>query len=149
MSGGFYPMSYLPYNKNLKEFSGELRNESTLGEVLLWKKLRAKQLGYAFNRQKPLLDYIADFYCKPLNLVIEVDGKSHATIEKGERDARKEEDLKSLGVEILRFTEKEVRYSMNDVIRCIQVKISEIEEKNPPSARGGLKGDYLYQSSRF
>ena len=123
-------MSFIPYNKNLKEFSRELRNESTLGEVLLWKKLRAKQLGYIFNRQKPLLNYIADFYCKSLNLVIEIDGKSHATIEKGERDVRKEGDLKILGLEILRFTEKQVRYSMNDVIRCIQVKISEIEEKS-------------------
>src|ERR1700752_2810955 len=130
MSGGFYQMSFIPYNKNLKEFSRELRNESTLGEVLLWKKLRAKQLGYIFNRQKPLLNYIADFYCKSLNLVIEIDGKSHATIEKGERDVRKEGDLKILGLEILRFTEKQVRYSMNDVIRCIQVKISEIEEKS-------------------
>jgi very-short-patch-repair endonuclease len=130
MSGGFYQMSYLPYNKNLKEFSRELRNESTLGEVLLWKKLRAKQLGYTFNRQKPLLNYIADFYCKPLNLVIEIDGISHATIEKGERDVRKEEDLKTVGVEILRFTEKQVRYSIHDVIRCIQFKISEIEGKS-------------------
>ena len=123
-------MSYIPYNKNLKEFSRELRNESTLGEVLLWKKLRAKQLGYTFNRQKPLLNYIADFYCKPLNLVIEIDGKSHTTIEKGERDFKKEEGLKMLGLEVLRFTEKQVRYSMNDVVLCIQIKISEIEEKN-------------------
>ena len=66
---------YLPYNKDLKAFSRHLRNNSTLGEVLLWMQLRAGQLkGYKFNRQKPLGNYIVDFYCKRLNLVIEVDG---------------------------------------------------------------------------
>ena len=61
-------MKYIPYNKNLKEFSHKLRNNSTLSEVLLWDYLQAgKMLGYKFNRQKPLLNYIVDFYCKPLN----------------------------------------------------------------------------------
>jgi very-short-patch-repair endonuclease len=71
----FNKMYYLPYNKNLKAFSRKLRNNSTLGEILLWKQLRAGSMdGYTFNRQKPLGNYIVDFYCKPLNLVIEVDG---------------------------------------------------------------------------
>ena len=70
-------MKHIPYNKNLKEFSRKLRLDSTLSEVLLWKYLRAKQTGYTFNRQKPLLNYIVDFYCKPLSLVIEIDGDSH------------------------------------------------------------------------
>jgi len=68
-------MYFIPYNKSLKEFSRELRNHSTLSEVLLWNKLRASQFrGYGFNRQKPLNQYIVDFYCKKLNLVIEIDG---------------------------------------------------------------------------
>lgn len=71
-------MYYLPYNKNLKQFSRNLRNNSTLSEVLLWQQLRAGNIsGYKFNRQKPLDNYIVDFYCKKLNLVIEVDGASH------------------------------------------------------------------------
>ena len=46
--------------------------------MLLWKKLRAgSMMGNTFNRQKPLGKYIVDFYCKPLNLVIEVDGGYH------------------------------------------------------------------------
>lgn len=49
-----------------------------MGEILLWKKLRAAtMMNYSFNRQKPLNRYIVDFYCKPLNLVIEVDGGYH------------------------------------------------------------------------
>ncbi len=68
----------LPYNKNLKTFSRKLRNNSTEGEILLWKKLSAgSMMNYTFNRQKPLKRYIVDFYCKPLNLVIEVDGGYH------------------------------------------------------------------------
>jgi hypothetical protein len=51
----FKAMYHLPYNQNLKEFSRKLRNNSTLGEMLLWKQLRAgKMKGYTFNRQKPL-----------------------------------------------------------------------------------------------
>jgi len=71
-------MTYIPYNKKLNEFSRKLRNNSTLSEVLLWDYLRAGKIkGFKFNRQKPLLNYIVDFYCKELMLVIEIDGDSH------------------------------------------------------------------------
>ena len=63
----FTGMWYLTYNTNLKEFSRQLRNHSTMGEILLWKKLRAgTMMNYSFNRQKPLNQYIVDFYSKPL-----------------------------------------------------------------------------------
>ncbi|WP_375583261.1 endonuclease domain-containing protein [Cyclobacterium xiamenense] len=62
----------------MKEFSREVRSHSTLSEVLRWQKLRAGQFrGYACNRQKPLADFIVDFYCKRLPLVIEIDGVSY------------------------------------------------------------------------
>jgi very-short-patch-repair endonuclease len=78
--------AYIDYNLNLKSNSKLLRNNSTLSEVLLWQKLRAgSMLGFKFNRQKPLGKYIVDFYCKNLNLVIEIDGSSH--------DDKYEEDL--------------------------------------------------------
>jgi very-short-patch-repair endonuclease len=58
-------MKHLPYNKNLKMFSRDLRNFSTLSEVLLWNELKAGKIkGYKFNRQKPLLNYIVDFFAK-------------------------------------------------------------------------------------
>ncbi len=61
-------MRYLPYNNALKNYSRELRNHSTLGEVLLWKKLRARgMMGYQFYRQKPIENFIVDFYCPALN----------------------------------------------------------------------------------
>jgi very-short-patch-repair endonuclease len=68
----------IPYKPLLKEIARALRNNSTLGEVLLWKQLRNKQmLGYGFHRQKPLDQFIVDFFCHELNLAIEVDGVSH------------------------------------------------------------------------
>ena len=66
--GGFC-RNMLQYNKNLKEFSRELRTNVTDAEKLLWTKLRGKQLkGFHFYRQKPLGNFIVDFYCPiPLN----------------------------------------------------------------------------------
>ncbi len=68
----------IPYNPKLKEFAKQLRKNSTQSEIKLWKALKGKQLnGFDFHRQKPLLDYIVDFYCAELSLVIELDGYSH------------------------------------------------------------------------
>ncbi|WKZ20402.1 MAG: DUF559 domain-containing protein [Candidatus Jettenia sp. CY-1] len=66
------------YNPKLKALSRELRKNSTLSEILLWNKLKARKMrGYQFMRQKPIDNYIADFYCSKLRLVIEIDGNSH------------------------------------------------------------------------
>jgi very-short-patch-repair endonuclease len=68
----------LPYSPNLKELARKLRKSSTLSEVLLWRHLKGKQmLGYDFHRQKPIDNYIVDFFCKDLMLAIEIDGVSH------------------------------------------------------------------------
>ncbi len=85
----------IPYNPKLKEFARELRNNSTKSEIRLWQHLKRKQLfGYDFHRQKPLLNYIADFYCYELNLVIELDGYSHHFEETVVKDETKQQELK-------------------------------------------------------
>jgi very-short-patch-repair endonuclease len=62
------------YNKNLQPFANENRKQMAKSEACLWKFiLKSKQMGYTFNRQRPVLNYIADFMCKPLRLIIEVD----------------------------------------------------------------------------
>ncbi|MCU0401522.1 MAG: endonuclease domain-containing protein [Algoriphagus sp.] len=110
-------MEFLPYNKNLKEFSRELRSHSTLSEILLWQKLRASQFrGYAFNRQKPLGNYIVDFYCRKLNLVIEIDGDSHFYAESVVEDSERQRILESMGLSFLRFLDIEVKKSMPMVL---------------------------------
>ncbi len=122
---------YIEYNLNLKSNSRLLRNNSTLSEVLLWKKLRAgSMMGFKFNRQKPLGNYIVDFYCKPLNLVIEIDGNSHDN--NYEKDCFRQEELEKLGMTVLRFTDLQVKKDMNSVIRGIEIWIEE-NKNNPPS----------------
>jgi very-short-patch-repair endonuclease len=119
LGGNRMETPYLPYNKNLKQRSRNLRNKSTLGEILLWKRLRGRQMrGIQFNRQKPLGKFIADFYCKPLNLVIEVDGSSHEGRQEYDRD--RDIELQKLGLTVLRFPDLDVRKNIRDVLKVIE-----------------------------
>jgi very-short-patch-repair endonuclease len=125
------PRKIIPYNSKLKQLARKLRNDSTLGEVLLWKELNGKQFyGYDFHRQKPLLNYIADFYCNELDLIIEIDGRYHDHIETYELDLQREAELKKYDLTILRFSEQEVRKDMVNVLRTIEGYIAEYIEKN-------------------
>lgn len=127
-------MYYLPYNKNLKQFSRNLRNNSTLSEVLLWQQLRAGQVrGYKFNRQKPLGNYIVDFYCKKLALVIEVDGASHLIGDAPIRDRERQDILEKMGLQFLRFDDMDIKMNMSMVIRLLEDFMDEWERSNPPS----------------
>ena len=124
-------MHFLPYNKTLKEFSRELRSHSTLSEILLWQKLRASQFrGYAFNRQKPLGNYIVDFYCRKTNLVIEVDGGSHDYEEAVVEDRKRQQILEELGVSFLRFSDWEVKNEMSFVLGEIGYFLDDFDERN-------------------
>ena len=69
--------NFIPYNPKLREFARFLRNNSTFPEILLWKEIKNKSLGVEFKRQVPILEYIVDFYCQELKLVIEIDGHIH------------------------------------------------------------------------
>ena len=77
-------------------------------------------MGYTFNRQKPLGKYIVDFYCKPLKLVIEVDGGYHEEEEQKIKDSDRQQVLEEIGLNFLRFTEKEVRKNIDSVLRVIE-----------------------------
>jgi very-short-patch-repair endonuclease len=105
------------YNKNLQPYANRLRREMTKAEACLWKYvLKAKQLrGYQFRRQRSVLNYIADFVCLELMLIIEVDGISHGWKETILKDKKKQEDLEAQGFTILRFTDEEVLKNINAV----------------------------------
>ena len=127
-------MYWLPYNKNLKEFSRKLRNNSTLGEILLWQKLRAgSMMNYTFNRQKPLGRYIVDFYCKPLKLVIEIDGAYHFEEEQKLKDKERQKLLEKMSLHFLRFSEQQVRKDMDIVLKEIGNYIVEFEKRHSTS----------------
>ncbi|EAZ82842.1 endonuclease domain-containing protein [Algoriphagus machipongonensis] len=123
-------MYFLPYNRSLKEFSRELRNHSTLSEILLWNKLKAKNFrGYSFNRQKPLGNYIVDFYCKKLGLVIEVDGDSHVHPEAVLKDNVRQKVLEDLGLEFFRIPDAEIKRQMLEVLDSLNRLIDKLEEE--------------------
>ena len=124
------PRKIIPYNPNLKELARKLRNDSTLGEALLWNEIKSKKLyGYDFQRQKPLLNYIADFYCYELGLVIEIDGMYHYNSEQDELDILRQKELEEYNLTIIRFSEQEVRKDMVNVLRTLEGYILEFEEK--------------------
>ena len=109
-----------PYNKNLKQLSRNLRNNMTDAEKLLWSKLRNNQiLGLQFYRQKPLLNFIVDFYCPAANLVIECDGGQHFTVEGLEADRVRDQALAQLGLKVLRFDNGRVMGRIDDVVEMI------------------------------
>ena len=117
------------YNKNLKSYSRENRIDGTKGEAVIWKYgLRARKLGYQFNRQFPIDKYIVDFISRKLNLIIEIDGSSHYRSD-SDNDYIREEYLKSLGYEILRFSEGEVLNRLDEVVGAIQYAIEVLEKK--------------------
>lgn len=113
-------MSESHYNKKHKELARKLRKDGTNGEAILWNEvLRAKQFhGYQFNRQFCIDDYIVDFISRKLKLIIEVDGYSHNF--KFEEDKLRDKKLEKLGYIIVRFSEKEVRNDLDNVIRVLE-----------------------------
>ncbi|POY43980.1 hypothetical protein C3007_07755 [Avibacterium gallinarum] len=83
-----------PYSKNLKELSQKLRSDQTDAERKLWQRINRDQLlGFRFNRQKPLLNYIVDFYCAKAKLVIELDGGHHYEPEYQEKDRLRDDEI--------------------------------------------------------
>lgn len=114
----------IPYNPKLKEFARKLRNNSTLSEIMLWNYLKGKQIcGYDFDRQRPINNFIVDFYCKDLKLAIEIDGESH--FGKDEKEKSRDAKLNLLGVTVLRFDDLEVRYNLEKVLKDIEYWIRE------------------------
>lgn len=108
--------------KILTYYSRELRKNSTLGERRLWKFLKNRGfLNLKFRRQHKLFGkFIADFYCKELSLVIEVDGNSHDE-SRYDSDMRRQRFLEDKGLTVLRFSEFEARYRTNQVLESLEV----------------------------
>ena len=121
-------MERLPYNKNLKPFSSQLRKTMTEAEIRLWARLKARQVGgFRFNRQKIIGNYIADFYCHEAKLVIEVDGSQHHTAEGIQADRRRDAYMESCGLRVLRFTDTDVLTNIEGVGEVILRTLGVVE----------------------
>ena len=119
----------ISYNSKLKILARNKRNNSTKSEVMLWQRLRDKQMmGYDFDRQKPVDNYILDFFCYDLMLGIELDGLTHSDEHVYTKDILKEKRLTELGIAVLRFNNYEVLNDIENVIRAIEVFAERMRE---------------------
>jgi very-short-patch-repair endonuclease len=111
----------IPYNPRLKALARQLRSNLTRTEAMLWEHLKNKQLrGYDFDRQRPIDEYIVDFFCKDLLLAIEIDGASHDHPDAYLEDLTRQQRLESLGIHLLRFTDHDVHQDPAAVARAIE-----------------------------
>lgn len=119
----------IPYNPNLKELARTLRKSMTYSEVKLWNSLKAFQMMcYDFDRQRPMLNYVVDFYCKDVFLVIEVDGITHHDEQVFEKDEIRDEELAEYGITVLRFNALDVVNKTASVLKVIENWLLDYEE---------------------
>jgi very-short-patch-repair endonuclease len=120
------------YNKKLRPLAKALRKNMTKAEACLWKYgLKARNMnGYSFSRQRPVMDYIVDFICKDLNLVIEIDGVTHLDEEVRIKDELKDQELKMMGFYVLRFRDEEVLNRIDLVLNDIEKTIVNLSQNN-------------------
>ena len=124
-------------NKELVSNARVLRNNMTKAEIILWSRLREKKInGYKFRRQQPVFDYIVDFYCNELKLIIEVDGEIHSLPEKTNYDSKRDKILKINGYHIIRLTNLEIETELDSTINKIILYINEILSPSQGDHRG-------------
>lgn len=117
----------IPYNPKLVPLAKSLRQNMTLGEIALWREISTKKLGVRFSRQIPIDEYIVDFYCKDLQLAIEVDGSIHFKEGHQEKDAKRQRKLESLGVTVIRFSDLDVKNNLSWVINEINEAVEQLK----------------------
>ena len=130
------------YRHSLKKPARNLRSNMTDAEQLLWRSLRHKQIhGVQFYRQKPILNFIVDFYCAKARLVIELDGSQHYEIEHQQKDAARDKALAAVGLRVLRFDNRQVLTETDSVLTVIDEAVGERLgmgiPPGPPFSKGG------------
>ena len=108
----------MPRDPNLVELARKLRHDMTPAEQILWRELRGRRFqGWKFRRQHVVGPYIADFYCPQIQLLIELDGKTHIGNE--EHDGERQEVLEGMGNTVLRFLNPDVYDEKEAVLELI------------------------------
>jgi very-short-patch-repair endonuclease len=123
---------FIPYNQTLTQKARENRKNPTPAEKKIWADiLQGKNfIGFKFTRQKPLDEYIVDFYCSEILLAIEIDGDSHAT--QKQYDQKRTKRLNDLGITVLRYTNDEVMGNIDGVYDDLKRKVKNL--KQPPQS---------------
>ncbi len=128
----------IQFQDQLQELARQMRRNPTLAEAELWKHLRARKLyGIKFRRQHPFFSFILDFYCKEYKLIIEIDGDSHAN--RFVHDMLRDQRFQQEGYTILRFTNEDVLYSIQTVLKKITHTV-DILKPSPKRGEGSPEG---------
>ena len=112
-----------------------LRSNMTEAETILWLHLKKGINGFKIRRQHPIGLYIADFYCHKSKLIIEIDGSIHDKLSIKESDDARQKELERWGYSIIRFTNQQVFEKLEEIIKIITDKISELtnlQKQNTP-----------------
>ena len=115
----------------------ELRSTMTTAEEILWNVLRINNRKLKFRRQHPVGNYVVDFYCHRIKLIIELDGAIHEVEEVKRHDTNRERHLKEFGLRVLRFKNADVLNDTNGVLRTIEHAIEELSSS--PLGDGGKR----------
>jgi acetylglutamate kinase len=115
----------------------ELRNRMTLAEEKLWHSIRINEWRLKFRRQHPIANYVVDFYCHPIKLVIELDGGIHEVEEVKKYDEFREQHLRELGLTVLRFKNNEIIENKKATLEMISQVIMHLQ--SAPLGDGGKK----------
>ncbi len=121
--GLVFPADFPPYDPSLVEVARRLRNESTKAEVYFWKALKNSKISYKFVRQKPILHYIADFYCQELQIAVEIDGSTHDGESAVLRDQKRDRELMLLGIKVVRIDDVFVKRNPYGALQQVFVSV--------------------------
>ena len=117
-----------------------LRKNSPEAELVIWSRLKAKQLlGHKFRRQYSVGAYVIDFYCPGLKLAIEIDGDSHFQEDARDKDEYRQAFIEAFGIRFVRFTNQEVFENLEGVLARICQVMQECPPCSPPLPRGTPK----------
>lgn len=112
-----------------------LRANMTEAEIKLWQELQSEPFKrFRFRRQHPIQTFIVDFYSHKLKLIIEVDGEYHETEEQQTLDKKRTEVLQYQGLEIIRFSNKEVLENLRSVLKELNERITSIQQDTFPGS---------------
>ncbi len=132
------------YSKSSQNNAIELRNNPTKQERTLWKYLNKSQLGYKFRRQQPIGNYVVDFFCSELNLIIELDGGQHNEIQNIEYDKKRTEFLNNNGYRVLRIWNNDIDNNIEGVIEYIKMNLTP-----PPNPLPQVAGELVQKQGQY
>jgi very-short-patch-repair endonuclease len=113
----------------LLAFRRENRQRPSAPEALMWNNLRGRRIGMHIRRQQGILNYIVDFYCAKVGLVIEIDGPTHLLPQEIEYDRYRQEDIEALGCDFIRFSTDDVTQNPDAVLASIRQRIEALKAK--------------------